>query len=117
LKEAWARNYFRGQRGQWMVLAQPADQPVGFLQLLAAPDGGLIIDLIGVEGHSRRLGAAAAMIAFATQHCRPLVPIVVGTQAANVASLRLYSGLGFLPEATTYVLHRLSGDTRDPRRR
>jgi ribosomal protein S18 acetylase RimI-like enzyme len=106
IKAQWAGNFFRGTRGDYMVVAEHAGNLTGFLQLLAAPDRTLIIDLIAVTEAHREQGLASSMIGFAARECGAPPRLRVGTQAANVASLRLYERLGFTVTATSYVLHR-----------
>ena len=48
LKSEWVRNFYRGQRGDQMVVAEFDGQPKGFLQILEKDDAW-IIDLIAVE--------------------------------------------------------------------
>lgn len=105
LKATWARNFFTGQRGAWMVVAREEEQPTGFLQLLDRPDE-LVIDLIAVEPSRQGSGVGRSMFAFALACCGSAPKVVVGTQAANTRSLRFYESLGFRVAATTFVLHR-----------
>jgi ribosomal protein S18 acetylase RimI-like enzyme len=105
IKAQWAANFFHGRRGDHMVVADRGGAVAGFLQLLAGPDGTLTIDLIGVAEAHRGHGLASGMIAFAARECGRPERIRVGTQAANVGSLRLYERLGFTVAATSYVLH------------
>lgn len=109
VKRAWAGNWFRGTRGDGMVVAEhPARSVAGFLQLLWHGDQ-LVIDLIAVRPASGRRGLARAMISFAQQHGtgdgrRPR-GMIVGTQAANVPSMRLYESAGFRLSDAKFVLH------------
>jgi ribosomal protein S18 acetylase RimI-like enzyme len=105
VKAQWAANFFRGKRGDHMVVAERGGAVAGFLQLLAGADGALTIDLIGVAEAHRGHGLASGMIAFAARECGRPERIRVGTQAANVGSLRLYERLGFTVASTSYVLH------------
>jgi ribosomal protein S18 acetylase RimI-like enzyme len=105
IKRVWAQNYFRGLRGDWMVVARRHGIPVGFLQLLRSPRAELIIDLIAVDSAHRRQGIARAMIAFAAKHCDAMESMAVGTQAANISSARLYENLGFRLRSAHYVFH------------
>lgn len=107
IKEAWAGNYFSGRRGDWMVVAEGANGISGFLQLLCAEDGVVVIDLIAVVAHCRRQGLAQSMTAYAYQNCmgHP-VNMRVGTQLGNAASLRLYQAMGFRLVHAAYLLHR-----------
>lgn len=109
VKRAWAANWFCGARGDGMIVAEhPAGSVAGFLQLLWHGDQ-LVIDLIAVLPASGRRGLARAMIAFAYRHGtgngrRPR-GMIVGTQAANVPSMRLYESVGFRLSDAKFVLH------------
>ena len=109
VKAAWAGNWFRGKRGDGMVVAEAGGKVAGFLQLLWAPQDCLVIDLIAVDAASARKGLAKAMIAFAHQRgtgdARRPKSMRVGTQAANVPSVRLYESLGFRLRRAQFVLH------------
>lgn len=105
IKAQWAANYFKGARGDHMVVAEVEGHIAGFLQLLTGGDGVLTIDLVAVSSAHRRRGLAAAMIRYAAHACAGTQRLRVGTQAANVGSLRLYQSLGFAISATAYVVH------------
>jgi ribosomal protein S18 acetylase RimI-like enzyme len=105
IKAQWAGNFFRGARGDYMVVAGPPGEAAAFLQLLAGADGVLTIDLIAVAASHRRRGLASAMIRFAAHRCAGVTRLRVGTQAANIDSMRLYQRLGFVVASTAYVLH------------
>ena len=108
IKASWADNYFSGQRGDGMVVAEEGGKVVGFLQLLWAGDT-LVIDLIAVASEAARRGLASAMIGFSAAHgtrdARRPASFKVGTQAANIASCRMYENLGFRLCASAFVLH------------
>ena len=104
-RSEWASNFFAGQRGNHMVVAEVAGRCAGFLQLLGPKDGVLVIDLIGVDPDHRRRGLARKMIQFAAAQLRDFAAMRVGTQIANIPSLRLYEALGFRTTETSYVLH------------
>jgi ribosomal protein S18 acetylase RimI-like enzyme len=72
---------------------------------LFGPEGTLIIDLIAVDERHRRKGIATGMIAYAESHCGHFETIRVGTQVANIPSLRFYERAGFLVSASNYVFH------------
>lgn len=102
IKASWAGNFFRGLRGDRMIVAA-ADHVLGFLQILDRPDHS-IIDLIAVEEGAQGRGIAGAMIALAIRQ-GGRVPWIVGTQVSNIPSLRLYERLGFRVAASQYVFH------------
>jgi GNAT superfamily N-acetyltransferase len=108
VKEEWAANFFSGKRGDWMIVAEDSGRVAGFCQVLKAssPQGSVVIDLIAVARDSRGRGLARAMIEHAAVACldRP-VPLIVGTQLANVVSLAMYTSLDFRIAKATHVLH------------
>jgi len=109
LKREWAKNFFSGARGEWMVAACRDGAPIGFLQLLRSANDDLIIDLIAVEPSCAGEGFASAMIGFAAKNCAVSGAVVVGTQVANTQSIRLYEGLGFQLQSAQYVFHHHGG--------
>ncbi|MHA1936594.1 MAG: GNAT family N-acetyltransferase [Candidatus Thorarchaeota archaeon] len=104
VKASWAGNYFAGGRGDNMVVAQLNSEIVGFLQLLYM-EGDLVIDLIAVDARFRRMGIAGDMINFAQSATKDFHRVVVGTQLANVPSIRLYEGMGFRVAGSKYIFH------------
>jgi ribosomal protein S18 acetylase RimI-like enzyme len=111
IKQEWAGNFFSGKRGDWMVVAPDEHGPSGFLQLLRGADDTVVIDLIAVAKQGRGKGLARSMIAYAATSCLGReATLVVGTQIANVTSLRLYSSLGFRIASSAYVLHMHARD-------
>jgi len=101
----WAGNFFTGQRGDRMVVGEADGEVLGFLQLLGPRDGTLTIDLIAVGQEGRGQGLARAMIGFAAHDGAGITRMVVGTQIANLPSLRLYEGLGFRIAGAAHVFH------------
>lgn len=105
IKADWVAAYFAGTRGHQMVVVEVEKAVVGFLQLMRASDGALVIDLVAVDEHYRRRGLGGDMIAFVESNSRPGECIRVGTQIANTASVRFYEGLGFRLAQAQYVFH------------
>jgi ribosomal protein S18 acetylase RimI-like enzyme len=104
IKAEWVGNYFLGKRGDEMVVALVDERVVGFLQLLRRNEN-LIIDLIAVDASQRRKGIARDMIAYAESQYDDCSHIVVGTQVANIPSIRLYEKIGFRLRSSKYVFH------------
>jgi GNAT superfamily N-acetyltransferase len=109
IKREWCRSYLLGQRGDRLLVARLGDRPVGFLAALVAGTGearSAIIDLLGVDtAHQRRRVGAALTMAFIAAYSGKVGSLQVGTQAANIESLRLYERLGFSIVRTQYVMH------------
>lgn len=103
IKEMWARNFFRGMRGDIMVVATQGKKVVGF-NLVLKKDDVLVIDLIAVDAAHRQRGLASAMIAASAT--TPGINLMrVGTQLANIASLRAYQKAGFVITGAEHVWH------------
>lgn len=105
IKSEWARNYFRGGRGDAMILATDGKKIIGFLQLIKSSSGIITIDLIAVDRRYRKRGIGAYMIRYAQRRFAGMKKILVGTQAANIPSMRLYESLGFRAAGVDYVFH------------
>lgn len=103
-KAAWVTNYFKGLRGDAMVVAEVDKQIAGFLQLLDQGDT-VVIDLVAVDQQFRRQGVASAMLGRASAAFPEARTIRAGTQAANTGSLRFYQHSGFEHTASTMVFH------------
>jgi ribosomal protein S18 acetylase RimI-like enzyme len=103
IKAEWSKNFFRGERGDRLLVAEQDGELCGFCLLLIDPGVQATIDLIAVTGGSGNLGYASAMIEAACS--LGVQRIVVGTQAANVPSVRCYEKNGFRLCDAKYVLH------------
>ncbi|MDH3974309.1 MAG: GNAT family N-acetyltransferase [Deltaproteobacteria bacterium] len=103
IKGKWVENYYKGERGDHMVVALSGGQIVGFAQLIKKKSL-LIIDLIAVDSSYRGKGIASSMIAFAESQIN-CTETLVGTQVSNIPSMRLYESLGFKTDSSDYVFH------------
>lgn len=104
IKAQWAGNYFTGTRGDKMFVALEEGGIVGFLQLIFS-DRVITIDLIAIGENHRGKGLARDMINTAEASLKEFNKMRVGTQVANISSLRLYEKLGFRVVNSGYVLH------------
>ena len=109
IKQAWIASYVEGRRGEELLVALLEGRVVGFLAVLAARFRGApsrVIDLLAVDPRLRGRGIGQALVrAFAERHAPRATHLVVGTQAANIPSIRLYEKLGFSLASSTHVLH------------
>ena len=105
IKREWANNYVKGVRGDRLFVAVAGDSVVGFLAALTN-DAGATIDLVGVSPTHQRRGIGAALVGAFVEHYRSRAPrLFVGTQAANIPSVRMYERMGFTLAGSSYVLH------------
>ena len=105
LKAEWTRNFFRGSRGQAMIVAEHEGTVAGFLQALRPEPATLIIDLIATDRRFQRRGIASAMCRFLETLFPEARRARVGTQVANTPSLLLYTRLGYAFASAQYVFH------------
>ena len=103
-RSEWVRGYFRGTRGNDMVIALDGEKVTGFL-LLVHNDSVLTIDFIAVDKGYRGRGIAGDMIKYAEAGGGRFSVISTGTQITNLPSLRLYEGMGFRIAASQYTFH------------
>lgn len=105
VKREWIRSYVEGRRGVELLAALVDGSPAGFLAVLEQ-DGLRTIDLVGVSlSHQGRGVGTALVAAFIARHGLSARELRVGTQIANVPSLRLYARAGFSIASASYVLH------------
>ncbi len=105
IKVQWTRSYFRGERGDAMIVALDRGRIIGFLLALMSAEGAMIVDLVAVDEEVRGRGVSGAMTWFAQAQFPQAVCLRVGTQLANVPAIRCYERLGFQIVHSQYVLH------------
>lgn len=98
IKTDWVANYFRGNRGNNMIVAKKNDAIIGFMLLI-----NNTIDLIAVSLENTRKGVASLLIQFANKHIGLLR---AGTQLINKSSIALYENTGFKLKQAYFVLHK-----------
>jgi len=105
IKREWARNCATGGRGVATLVALHEGEVAGFLAVLAS-GGDHVIDLVAVDGRHRGLGIGRSLVqAFVARFGPRSAQLLVGTQAANVASLRMYESVGFRVQSSHYAMH------------
>jgi len=117
IKHDWILNYIRKQRGEQLWVALDDSQPAGFLAVLASDAGGRrvrTIDLIGVDSAFQGRGFGASLVAFFVDRYAGVSDYLqVGTQIANLPSIKLYQKFGFAMVRVQYVMHKHVRDARD----
>lgn len=106
VKRRWVENYAAGKRGDGLYAVYDGARPAGFLAVLVSGSQA-VIDLIGVDTAAQGRGFGRDLVRFFVAEYGPRCPeLSVGTQVANVPSLRLYESCGFSVSKTSLVLHR-----------
>lgn len=111
IKQAWAANLAAQRRGNGCLVARIDGGVVGFLGVVLVGSGDettAVIDLIAVSPayQGRQIGRLLVGRFAEWAIGQAAGKLVVGTQAANVMSVRFYESLGFRLSSSAYVLHR-----------
>jgi len=102
IKSDWAKNFFRGLRGERLLVVEENEKPSGFILLIEQAER-TVVDLICVDPAKQGKGLGKALLQAAET---PGKWIQAGTQEINHLSRRLYEGLGYSVRETCWVLHR-----------
>ena len=109
IKRRWIENYLCGKRGSALYAAQVGGSVAGFLAVIEANEKSgpvAVIDLIAVAPEHQHHGVGGALIErFVSDWRERSSELRVGTQAANIRSLRFYETNGFRIVGSNYVLH------------
>lgn len=109
VKRRWMESYFSGARGDRLYSATVDGVVAGFLGAVTSNAGSrtiAVIDLVGVGPSHQGRGVGTALVDhFMHDWLQDAAELRVGTQAANIRSLRLYERAGFRVAETIYVLH------------
>ncbi len=109
IKREWVANYFKGERGEQILVAERDAKPIGFLAITKGISGNTsirAIDLIGIQSEYQRIGAGKQIVDFFISNSVGKCNILrAGTQIANVPSMNFYQRCGFHITESAYVLH------------
>lgn len=109
IKREWVANYFKGERGEQILVAERDAKPIGFLAITKVISGDKsirVIDLIGIQSECQRMGAGKQLVDFFINDSVGKCNILrVGTQIANMPSMNFYQRCGFHITESAYVLH------------
>jgi len=109
IKREWVASYLANRRGECLWTVRAEGRIAGFLAVTGGEDNGgrhKTIDLVAIapEFQGRGIGRAV-MRFFFRQYADACDQLRVGTQVANVPSMRLYEAAGMRIERAQYVLH------------
>lgn len=104
IKKEWVENYYKGKRGDAMIVAVLQNEICGFVQLIEK-ENFWIIDLIAVSKKAQGKGIGKALIQYCFNKYKNFEYGIVGTQVSNIPSLNFYERLGYRVHKTQYVFH------------
>lgn len=106
IQAEWAGNFFSGERGDMILVAEEEGSIVGFHLACIRDDAQtLLIDLIAVSSGAQGKGFGRALIDMAQEKAQ-CAKVRTGTQLVNVESLAFYQNIGFKLVQSAYTLHR-----------
>jgi ribosomal protein S18 acetylase RimI-like enzyme len=109
IKRDWVWSYLHRKRGEELLVAVQAGEPVGFLAVLARGDAKRrvrVIDLIGVAPEAQGQGAGSALVQRFHERAAGRCDVVeVGTQLANAPAFAFYERLGYVTTGSAFDLH------------
>lgn len=117
VKYEWVRSYVEKKRGDALIVAVKKGVFAGFLAAAFVQDSTrrmAVIELIGVDPAFQGQGVGKALVQeFISVYRTRCDALQVGTQAANIPSMRLYERMGFSIVDTKYVMHMHCGTPQE----
>ncbi|OEU70983.1 MAG: hypothetical protein BA863_18800 [Desulfovibrio sp. S3730MH75] len=111
IKKEWIANFFSKKRGDDMLIAEKDGKVAGFLSILfTTSDKKAVIDLVCVSKEFQKQGIGQQLLGFFENEYAGCT-LNVGTQIANIASIRCYTAAGFRAVESKYIIHRHQNDS------
>ena len=98
------KNFFKGNRGDWMLIYKKKNKVYGFL-LGFKKKKTLIIDLIATDKKFRKKGVATSLLNFAKTKIKINSQIVAGTQLSNKLAMNFYKKNKFKVNNRSIIFH------------
>lgn len=109
IKRRWVESYCQSRRGDALYIAMINGAVTGFLAVIESTMDNrpvATIDLIGVDAFYQGRGVGTALVRYFIDEWEGRVSeLRVGTQAANIRSMRFYERNGFRAMESNYALH------------
>lgn len=109
IKKMWIKNYIDKKRGVRLLVIKYEDEVAGFLAEIESKheDKSVgVIDLISIDKNFQGKGLGKSLVDYWINDCTDKYDILrVGTQIANIPSMRLYESCGFQISNSLYIMH------------
>lgn len=110
IKKKTLENYFLGHRSDKIFVQLYKKKISGFCLFKFKNNDIAIIDLICIDKRFSRKGLASDMIRYSSQRLKKMnrKKIIVSTQEKNLAAIKLYNSLKFIPKNKFFLYHYIS---------
>ena len=110
IKKKTLENFFLGLRSDKILVQFYKNNISGFCLLKYADKTKVIIDLICIDSKFTRMGLARDLILFSLNKLKKMKKkiLIVSTQKENLASMKLYNKLKFIPKEKSLLYHYIS---------
>lgn len=107
LRFNWVRNFYKGQRGDFLIVYKK--KIVGGFLLLIKNKENLIIDLIVTKKNQAKKGVGKSLIKFVCSNFsnKKTKFLLAGTQSNNKVALKFYKKLGFKKTNINYFIYHV----------
>tara|TARA_Y100000590_G_C15396596_1_gene892182 strand:- start:48 stop:734 length:687 start_codon:yes stop_codon:yes gene_type:complete len=105
-RSEWVKNFFRKQRGDYLIVADLDKRILGFVLILKKKNQ-LNIDLVASGKKFRKKGVATSLINYINNEImKKTDKIIAGTQINNFGAIKMYKKLGFRKKkGVTFCYH------------
>ncbi len=108
-RSEWVKNFFRKQRGDYLVVANLGKRILGFILILKKKNQ-LNIDLIASGKKFRKKGVATSLINYVNNKImKKNDKITAGTQINNFGAINMYKKLGFIKKKRVTFCYHIHG--------
>jgi len=108
-RSEWVKNFFRKQRGDYLVVANLGKRNLGFILILKKKNQ-LNIDLIASGKKFRKKGVATSLINYVNNKImKKNDKITAGTQINNFGAIKMYKKLGFIKKKRVTFCYHIHG--------
>ena len=103
-RSEWVKNFFRKQRGDYLIVADLDKRILGFVLILKKKNQ-LNIDLVASGKKFRKKGVATSLINYINNEImKKTDKIIAGTQINNFSAIKMYKKLGFRKKKRSDIL-------------
>jgi len=108
-RSEWVKNFFKKQRGDYLIVAYKNNQILGFILILKKKNQ-FVIDLIVSGKKHRKKKVATSLINYINNKImKNKDKIIAGTQINNFIAIKMYKKLGFIKKKNQIFCYHIHG--------